>query len=221
MMQQNKPVVLFDIDYTLFNRDIFLESLFDSIGSLFKIDKKAMAQIGQTAYKETVNEFNRFKPKEFSLKVAKALGRIRGLRKIEDIAMAKYNRPESLYEETLETISEVSRIAVIGIFSKGHKQFQVNKVRKFKHLLHVDHVYMGVDKYKTLPKIIDKYKQTKLYLIDDLLDILYLAKKLKNDIVTIWVKRGIYAASQELIPGFKPDAIITNISDIVSIIKNN
>lgn len=220
-MQINKPIVLFDIDYTLFNRDKFLESLFDSVGELFEIEKKMMREIGEIAYRETVAEVDHFSPKEFSLKIATALGKISLLPKIEEIVTAKYNRPESLYEETLETITEVAKVADVGIFSRGHKQFQGNKIMKFKHLLHADHIYMDIDKLKILPEIIAKYKQAKLYLIDDLLDVLHLAKKLKEDIVTIWVKRGMYAENQKDIPGFSPDAEVENLSEVARIVKSN
>ena len=40
-------------------------------------------------------------------------------------------------------------------------------------------------------------------------------------VFTIWVKRGFYAENQKNIPGFKPDAEIKNLSEVVKIVKEN
>jgi FMN phosphatase YigB (HAD superfamily) len=219
-MNKNK-FVLFDIDYTLFDKDLFLDSLFESIGIMLDIDKKIMWKIGNVSYRQSVVELDHFDPKYFSLKVAEGLDRLQSLRKIENAVSEKYNSPGSLYKETLETIEEISRIAKIGILSKGHDVFQKNKINKFRHLLEEDHIYITKDKYETLLSIIHKYNGLKLFLIDDLLDVLYSAKKIKPDIITIWVKRGIYAENKKPIPGFLPDAEVANLSEVVRIVRSN
>jgi FMN phosphatase YigB (HAD superfamily) len=220
-MQNSKPVVLFDIDYTLFDKDLFLDSLYGSIGNLFGISIDGMKRVGNAAYEECTSEFDHFEPKYFSQKIAEGLGKMQFLQKIENEVLNKYNSPGSLYSETLKTIEEISEVARIGILSKGQSVFQRNKIYKFKNLLDEDHIYITDDKYKTLLNIINKYKGIKLYLVDDLLDILYSAKKLKSDIVTVWVKRGIYAQNREPIPGFKPDVEVENLSEVVKIVKSN
>jgi len=218
---QNKPVVLFDIDYTLFDKDIFLDSLFISVGNLFGMERNEITEIGKLAYKENIVELDHFDPKYFSLKIAENLDKLQDLARIEDLVLEKYNNPESLYPETLDTVNKISEIATVGIFSKGHDRFQKNKINKFRHLLKEDHIYITNNKYEALQRIADKYSGVKLYLVDDLLDILYSAKKLKADIMTIWVKRGIYAKNQEAISGFSPDAEIENLSEVVKIVKSN
>ena len=149
------------------------------------------------------------------------LDKQKDLQRIEKLVTEKYNHPGSLYEETLDTITKISKIATIGIFSKGHDQFQRNKISEFKHLLGEDHIYIMSNKFEALREIADKYSGIKLYLVDDLLDILYSAKKLKADIYTIWIKRGRYAMNQEPIPGFSPDAQIGNLSEVVKVIESN
>lgn len=213
-----KKVVLFDIDYTLFDKDIFLDSLFSSIGDLLGIEKGQMKKIGDVSYKENIEELDHFDPKYFSSRIAKNLNREENLESIEDLVSRKYNSPGSLYEESIKTLGEISKIATVGILSKGHSVFQRNKIFAFIHLLDEAHIYITDDKYKMLESIMGKYKDIELYIVDDLLDILYASKKLKDNVFTIWIKRGVYADSQEEIPGFIPDATVLNLSEIIPII---
>lgn len=212
-------VVFFDIDYTLFDKDLFLEALFKNLGETLDVDLKTITKVGENAYNENILKFSHFEPKDFALMVAKKLEREDALKNIEEIVLEKYNFPDCLYKESIDTLKEVSRIATIGIFSKGHTVFQRNKILKIKHLLYERHVHISVDKKATLLKIIKEYKNKQLYFIDDALDILFEAWKLRKNVITVWVKRGIYAKNQKPIKNFKPDAIIESLGELISIIN--
>lgn len=159
-MQQIKPVVLFDIDYTLFDTAFFKQS-------------------GLTKHK--------------------------------------------IYEEVMQVLDNLSSFATLGIFSKGEIQFQKTKLEKtgMAKFFKEENVHIFDDKDINLIGILDKYKDSKLFLADDKLGILYSAKKHMKQIFTIWVKRGWYAENQEPIPGFTPDGEVENLSEVVRIIKSN
>ena len=67
----------------------------------------------------------------------------------------------------------------------------------------------------------DKYKDSKLFFVDDKLEILYSAKKHMPQVVTIWVKRGPFAQNQKPILDFNPDAQVDNLLEVVEIIKKS
>ncbi len=157
----NKPkIVLFDIDYTLFNTDIF---------------------------------------KKTNLK------------------------KHFVYNEVNNVLTELSKVAILGIFSEGNLEFQKSKLLKTgiqKHFLK-EYTHIAEKKEEMLKKILQKYKDNKIFLVDDKLSILHLAKTISPSLFTTWVKRGIYAKNQKEIPGFKPDAQINNLKEVISIVNKN
>lgn len=156
----NKKIVLFDIDYTLFDTDTFKQSNLQN---------------------------------------------------------------HSLYDETHEVLNQLSKIAKLGIFSEGELEFQKNKLTKtkIKRYFKPKYTHIVEEKDANLQKILLKYKDNQLFLVDDKLMVLYRAKTLRPSIFTIWIKRGVYAKSQRPINNFTPDAIIENLKQAVSIISSN
>ncbi|MBF8249934.1 MAG: hypothetical protein HW400_535 [Candidatus Levybacteria bacterium] len=157
---QTKPVVLFDIDYTL------------------------------------------FKTGEF-----------------KDSHLQNYN----IYEEVMGILSQLKNIASLGVFSKGEVEFQKTKLRKTGMIkfFQENNIHIFDDKEVNLLDVLEKYKDSKLFFVDDKLGILYSAKKHMPGIITVWVKRGPYAAIQKPIEDFVPSATINNLSNLYDIVSKN
>ena len=128
-----------------------------------------------------------------------------------------------IYEEVIAVLEEVSEFADLGIISKGEKEFQETKLEKTGMLkfFKEENIHIFEDKEANLTKIIDKYKENKIYLVDDRLETLYSAKNHLKDVFTIWVKRGWFAENQKELPGFKADAEVENLSEVVRIVQSN
>lgn len=159
-MQQIKPVILLDIDDTLFNTALFIQS---------------------------------------------------GLSNHE------------VYDEVMRVLKKLSTFAILGIFSEGETDFQKTKLEKTEILKYFkeDDIHIYGDKNTNFLQAIDNYKDNKVFLVDDRLDVLNSAKRKMKKIITIWIKRGRYAENQKPISGFKPDAKVENLSEIVRIVKSN
>jgi len=153
-----KPIVLFDIDYTLFDTEHFKKSL-----------------------------------------------------------LTKHR----IYEEVKDVLEKLSKIALLGIFSEGDLEFQRKKLNKtaINDYFEKDHTHIVLSKLSELRRILKKYENRVIFFIDDKLSILHDAKKMLPRVVTVWVKRGIYAENQKEIPGFKPDAEVKTLKEIVKIVK--
>lgn len=215
-----QKIVLFDIDYTLFDTGLLRDKMYKAIlgiSMLDKQDKQAVADM----YADIVKEHGYFKPSEFIQEVHRRLGGKINIENLRKAIWDKKNFDGNLYSETVSIIEEVSKKAKVGIFSKGFsKRWQKTKLIPLMHLLAREHIHITVDKYKTIPSLLEKYADTKLYIVDDALDVLYAAKELNKDIFVVWVKRGIYAQKQKPIEGFKPDAIIGDLQKVVSIVSS-
>lgn len=128
-----------------------------------------------------------------------------------------------LYDEVEKVIKQVKNIADVGIFSEGQKDFQHDKLLKtnIKQYIVDDRLHIVAKKDDALKNILSKYKNVKLFLVDDKLSVLDAAKDYMSQIFTIWIKRGMYAESQEDIHGFSPDATVYNLEEIISYVKDN
>lgn len=159
-MQLAEPIVLFDIDYTLFDTKRFKES-----------DLKS------------------------------------------------YNA----FDEVKEILTRLKTIAVLGVFSEGKEQFQKTKLEKTEmmNFFTENDIHIFGDKDINLIKVLEKYKGKRIFLVDDKLQVLYSAKKYMPQIITVWVKRGPYAKTQQTIENFAPSATIDSLSNLLNIVLSN
>lgn len=136
----------------------------------------------------------------------------------KETQLTKHN----IYEEVLHVLSDLSKKVILGIFSEGEIGFQKNKLKKtgIERFFLKEHIHIVIRKEENLKKILAKYKNNKLFLIDDKLTILYEAKTEFPYVFTIWVKRGEYAQKQKPIKDFVPDAIIGNLREVIPIIDS-
>ena len=218
---KKKKVVLFDIDYTLFDTELLRKKMYEAVFNTLPSTGKRNKNIVSKIYKEVVEESGYFKPSEFIGKVVKKLGSEFYREKLRKAIWDSSNFKGNLYSETITNLEEVAKKATIGIFSKGYsKRWQKTKLKPFIHLLKNEHIHITINKYTTLPLLLKKYSNTQLYMVDDALPVLREAKKLNGSIIAIWVKRGMYAKMQAPIEGFYPDAIIGDLNGLISIVES-
>jgi phosphoglycolate phosphatase-like HAD superfamily hydrolase len=127
----------------------------------------------------------------------------------------------ALYNEVLETFGKLKEVADFGIFSEGDIAFQKKKIKEtnIENYFMSEHIHIFEKKNDMIKKILDRYENSgDLFLVDDKLSVLHLAKQYDPAVFTIWVKRGFYAMKQEPIEGFTPDGTVETLHDIVPLI---
>ncbi len=82
-----------------------------------------------------------------------------------------------------------------------------------------ENVHIVGEKEAVMKKILEKYKNYSVYLVDDKLPILQTAKKFMPSITVLWIKRGIYAENQKEIKGFIPDVTVDDLHEVIRIVK--
>jgi len=129
----------------------------------------------------------------------------------------------SLYEEVFPVLKKLKNIASLGIFSKGNVEFQNIKLKQTGIIDFFDqaNVHVFEDKEININIVLDKYKDYKVFLVDDKLGVLYTAKAHSTSIFTIWVRRGPFAQNQTQLENFLPDVEIENLSLLDKIILQN
>jgi len=219
-MKKNK-IVLFDIDYTLFDTALFRKKFQKSLAKVLNMDEKTLLEIQSGVIDQVRKEIGYFHPEEFSKLLAKKINQEDKKNIILDSIFSSENFKDNYYREVKSVLVELSKEVQIGIFSKGFSKFQLKKLYAIEYLFKKDHLNFSVDKHKSLPELFEKYKDYSLYIVDDALDVLFSAKKLNNEVFTVWVKRGFYADKQQPIEGFSPDAIIVDLNKLISIINSS
>jgi hypothetical protein len=127
----------------------------------------------------------------------------------------------SLYDEILSVLPNLANVAELGIFSKGENTFQNSKLQitGIKNFFRQENVHIFDNKDLNLENVIEKYKGLEIFLVDDKLATLYNAKTKTPAVFTIWIKRGPFAKDSTLLSNFSPDAIITSLKEVASIVS--
>lgn len=131
-------------------------------------------------------------------------------------------KKHTLYEEVVKTLGEISEHADLGIFSEGDLEFQRNKLLKtdiMKHFNEQD-IHIFPEKKALISEVFKKYEGSKIFLIDDRPSILKEAKKAFSSIFTIFIDRKDRKRKEEL-QGYKPDASVETLSEIIPFILNS
>jgi len=214
-------VILFDIDYTLFDANKFRRKVFKIIKNKV-VDRKiknidAILRKGYIISRKDTGYFNL---KIFLDHVATRFKMGFSVKKLEKELLREDLLAGNLYQEAKKVLRVLSKnnSLKIGIFSAG-EIFQRKKLKEVENFLNKDHIHIfTVKKHKELPSIIKRYKNYKLYIVDDMLKILRLAKMFNKSVFTIWIKRKKFARKAEEIADFVPDATITNLREVTKLV---
>lgn len=224
---KKKTVVIFDIDFTVFNTAAFRRTLYKLLAQeMGYSDFQEFYTLAQKTEQKTKEQAGYFKPQIFlSLLQKKAKTKVT----LIDLRKLFFNESlyiESLYEDAREVFQELVMrrdIAVI-IFSTGEKEFQMRKVGELQRMLKEDQIHIFADKLLRLKDILLQYQDNHIYLVDDLPTVLYEAKKIDPTILTIWINHDKQVHEKDFldpyeeVDGFKADATVANLNEIIPLI---
>lgn len=220
----NKKVVLFDIDFTLFNakyyRDKFVELFQKEIGKT----QRNFNQLAEEAYQSSKQKVGYFDPGKFIDELISLLNLKISKEKLEKIVSDQEVVNASLYDDVVTVLTKLSlnNDIILGIFSAGKISIQRPKIKLIEHLLKNENVHI-YEFYKgnALPELLEKYKEYKLYFIDDIQSILKNAKDLNPNITTIWIKRRKDESVYKKVDNFNPEYIISSLDELIHIVSTN
>lgn len=219
-----KKLVMLDIDNTLFDSGSYRNKFFKDIALLLKREKNIVEgeQLVSSIYDRLRVKLGMFSPHKFVDQVIKETAIAPSLREeITEKIFSQRSLKNNMHIEVQHALLVLEKLAELGIFSQGDLLLQKAKIEEIKHLFALDNVHIVENKIDVFKKIFSMYSGYKIFFIDDSLPILFEVKKLYKDIFAIWIKRGRWAEKQKDIPGFRPDAIILNLTEAEELVKNN
>lgn len=122
------PILLFDIDYTLFDTDIFRNISLIEIATQYRLEESAVRQFYAT-YREGTQAPIGINMKHFTEHIGKEFGLSPDLLFATVMHTEKLYR-NSLYPDTLSTLTLLAKDYSLGIFSQGYREFQENKLKQ-------------------------------------------------------------------------------------------
>jgi phosphoglycolate phosphatase-like HAD superfamily hydrolase len=121
-----KPIILFDIDRTIFNTDQFRYNYMHKFLSLMHVPAEKFEE-GRTSYHNTLEKHTDFLPEDY-LKHLSAFFNF-PLEKLRHAYYTPDNFTQALFPDTLPALTSLSRSNTLGIFSEGYSSFQITKLK--------------------------------------------------------------------------------------------
>lgn len=214
-----KKLVLLDLDRTLFDSVGYRERVYQEIATLLSNDD-GVSETCEAVAKDVVAKSGFFDPVLFANRLCEYL-HVRG----KENAVAKLfldtkKTGMHFYKEVIDALALLTKEGRVGIYSQGFEEHQRAKLHRIKHCLNEEHIHILRDKKMHMEQVFRMYKDYTLYFVDDILTMLALAKKVRPDIITIWMHRWEDKRQQE-VSDFAPDAIVANLREVVAIVRGN
>lgn len=221
MQLNKKPIVLFDIDYTLFDVAHFDVNFHKKLAEMFSLDEKLVKE-------ESIKTIIILIKEDHFLDIDKYLSLLlpkfkleKHAKQIEEFLFEKDFFKEGFYPDVELTLKTLKNMVRLGVFSQGDTRLQGAKIDQsgFKDVFEKELIYIiKPKKLDFLPSLQKLHGGDKIYLVEDKLEVLYEVNKKMSSLFTIWIKQGWYAANQKEIPGFKPDATITSLKEVIKLV---
>lgn len=219
---KQKKIILFDIDHTLFDTEKFRQFAFEKIAIKLKqnYDKKFIS-LTKEAEGIAIQALGYFDPEFFMTTLLELIQSNRNLDYIKSNFWENENFEKAIYSEVVSALGKIKSIdnVSIGILSTGETKLQRKKVEILKESLSEEHVHIFVNKLMQLHNVLNKYKKHEVFVVDNLLAVLELAKKINSDVRTVFIKR-LESQKSKLKTSFIPDLEIKTLDELVPLIES-
>lgn len=221
-MKKNHKIVLFDIDYTIFNADKFREEIYSSLAELFgKTYDEAFIELTKQAESYAKKIVGYYDPKTFLLFLKKETHSPVSLEELERILWDDKKIASCLYDDVEDVLQALSKNEdiLLGTLSTGETYFQSKKIEILESFFEKEYIHIFANKVENLFQTIQKYESQKLFIVDDLPQILSEAKLISKSVTTILMKRMKKHEKHEDKITMQPDFVISDLSELLSIVN--
>jgi FMN phosphatase YigB (HAD superfamily) len=189
-----KPLILFDIDYTLYNTGHFIGLVNPLITSALNITPEILSQTLKD-YLNTLTKSTDFLPADFLRILANNYSF--SYQKLHDI----YFKPElyksSLFPDTIPALQKLSPDFTLGIYSEGFQDFQTAKLKNCEILDFFNPDYIFIHARKAEPEILKSLPENSV-IVDDKPEIIN-EVKVDGRLTPVWLNR----TDSSLFPGIR------------------
>lgn len=186
-----KPLLLFDLDKTLFDTNRFVKIISTAFIDYLGTPPKKFDDL-LTRYHDSLSKSTDYQPEEFFKHVINSLRLDKKPKiheKLRNLFFAKANFTRSLYPDTLPALTVLSSRSTLGIFSEGYASYQKAKLVKSGLIDLIDPKYIIIHRRKTKPESLSLLPQN-CTVVDDRLEVVTeLATQTTVPLTPIWLNR--------------------------------
>ncbi len=221
-MAKHNKIVLFDIDHTVFDANLYRVKLYANLAKALGSDTHQFSKTAEYEYAKLRKKTNYFTPDTLLRTILADSKSQADFKKAEDVFWSRELYESCVYPEVKKVFSYLSTNNIpIGIFSTGDILHQKIKIESLKEYLSENHIYISPNKFKIIKTTLKIYKDYRTFLVDDYPQILEEAKSHHETIFTVFINRNEANPHMMMSNNFTPDATITNLGQLIDIIKNN
>src|ERR1035437_4250549 len=206
-----QTIVFFDIDGVIFDAQKFFTDFCEEFVQKNNLNKEEIFRL-QNLYGEVKQEKGFFDPQAF-------LTRISIQYSVAKENLEKLWWDEQSFQKCLlideNFLKQIQEKAIIGIFSKGEIYFQKKKIEKFNNIINSQDIYIFEDKIVKTNEVLVKYKDCKIYMVDDNKGVLESFKNADNTVFTVLVDRKKTEIATKNV-----DAVTENVLQISSLLTD-
>ena len=184
MTSTNKPLLLFDIDLTLYDSLHFRKMYPSLMAGAMNISLETLIQT-QKSYTGKLERSTDFHPEDYLHHIADT--HHFSYQKLHDI----YYNPElfgaSLYPDTIPALEKLQTGYTLGIYSEGNHDFQITKLKLSGIYQYFDPKFIYIHPRKLNPEIVRSLPE-KTTIIDDRLEIISVIHNYRH-LIPIWLNR--------------------------------
>lgn len=221
-MSNEKKIVLFDIDYTLFDTDSYRQILYPRLAQELGVSEDELRRFRQEFEPEMKDRFGHYNPDFFLQKIQTITQKDVPLEKLEEIFWDKVIYSNVLNAKTKDVLSQLQENNIsLGLLSTGDKRHQLAKIDSMIAYFPEESHHIFPNKIESIKDVLENYSSFQVYIIDDLPEVLAKAKEINRRVKTILIKANKVHEATPIVEGFRPDFVIEDLDPIVEIVTNN
>lgn len=223
IMQKFKKIVLFDIDYTLFDTDSFRLILYEQLADKLGFsDIQEFYKLTIQAEEETKRQLGYYR-RDIFLEILKRHAKHKvPFEELQELYQNQSLYTNTLYQDAREVLQKLTADNIhINILSTGYKEFQMMKIASLNEFLPVDSLHIFENKLPHLSDVLSHYQGYNIYIVDDFIDILKEAKSIHPAVTTILITRQKKFEDNFGSRDFIPDYQVKSLTEILPIIRDN
>lgn len=200
----NKKIILFDWDDTLFSKKEYKKNLRSNLARICEVSEEKIFEF-EEQYFEGLIKSDDFKIEDFVYSFSKKFSKKIDLQDFSTDKLGIYSK--ALFPETIEVLEKIKNKYSLGIYSQGFESLQKIKIKYSGTEKYFNKNLIFIDRDKTRQDFVENLP-TKAIVVDDKKEVIEILKKLRSDLVLIWINR----INEEKIEGVKT---IKNLNNLI------
>jgi FMN phosphatase YigB (HAD superfamily) len=212
-----RKIILFDIDFTLSNRDFLVGFGRKSLSDLVGKPILELNPIVEKIIKESSLRFGIFNIYFYSKQISVQLHNSGLEKKMIEVFLKKYPYDAAIYPEVKSVLNELKEKYILGIQTDGQEIFQLKKIKPIRNYFDNKYIFVCKNKQEEIFEKINGIEKN-VIIIDD--KPTYVDKLMHKGVDAFFINRGFWAKKYSENPDRYPHIknIVSNLTEFANLL---